>query len=165
MNFGIDVEGLPQTHAAIDYFERGMSDLRQGAVWLRVQQAFYRIMKGQFASEGGQGKSGGWAPLSSPYKERKIKRYGNKPILQATGRTYRSMTAEGGDSIVDKQPQEMTLGTRVPQAKFHQAGTGKMPARPIIDMSDEDEKKLVEPILLRARQLVDNAKLRDRRGF
>lgn len=90
--------------------------------------------EGQFESEGKIGAHGAWAPLTPAYAEAKYKKWGNQPILIASGRLYQSLFyAEG-----QLQPLSMTFGTDVPYALFHQTGyrsrSGRMvPARRIFD--------------------------------
>lgn len=163
MKIEFQVDGEIATIAAFAEVQGGIADLRKNATWLRVQQAYYKAVKEVFASEGG--KSGKWAGLSSPYKAIKAKKYGNVPILQRTKRLYRSMTQMGGEAIVNKQATEMTLGSNVPYGGYHQRGTSKMPARKVIDFSDEQQTAILKPIGDSLKQLVANARLRDLRGF
>lgn len=156
MNLEVKIEGVPEVIRAFEKVQDGVADLRKNAIWLRVQQAFYKAVKAIFASEGG--KSGKWQDLKSPYKEIKAKKYGT-PILVATGRFKRSLTQDGGEAIVDKQATEMTLGSSVPYGKFHQTGTKKMPARKPIDFTEDAEKRILQPIGDGLRQLIDNARL------
>lgn len=165
MKYEINVEGLPELKAAFEKVQDGVADLRKNGIWLKVKQAAYRELKEQFSSEGAAGVGGKWKELSSPYKERKAKKYGSVPILQATGKLYRSLTRDGGDSVVDYQPLEMSLGTTVPYAAYHQRGTGKMPARPVFDFTDESKKRILEPIQDGLQQLIANARLKSSRGF
>ena len=162
MKIEFQVDGVAETIAAFAEVQGGIADLRKNATWLRVQQAYYKVVKSIFASEGGRSK---WAALSSPYKEIKQKKYGNMPILQRTKRLYKSMTQMGGEAIVDKQATEMTLGSSVPYGGYHQRGTSKMPARKIIDFTDAQQAEILKPIGDSLRQLVANAKLRALRGF
>ncbi len=165
MKISIDVDGAQTTIAAFEKVERGIIDLRQLGTWDWVQSEYYKCVKEIMSSEGSAGKSGKYAPLTTAYAVAKQKKYGNKPILQATGAMYASATTAGNGAIVDKQAQEMTLGTSDRKAGFHQYGTSKMPARKILDFTPEHEKRILEPIGKKLRQLVDNAKLRDIRGF
>lgn len=165
VKFNIDVDGVQLTLAAFGKVERGILDLRQLGTWDWVQSEFYKVEKEQFGSEGGSGASGKWKALSSPYKERKQAKYGDMPILQATGRMYKSITSAGGDSIVDKQPLEMTLGSAVPYSRYHNRGGGRLPRRAILDFTPDQEKQIMKPIQKKLEQLIDNAKLRDIRGF
>lgn len=165
VKFHIEVDGAAETYAAFGKVERGVLDLRQLGTWDWVQSIYYKVLKEQFASEGGSGASGTWKPLSSPYKERKQKLYGDMPILQATGKMYRSLTGEGGDAVVDKQPLEMTLGSRDPKSAYHNRGGGRLPQRKILDFTPDQVKQIMKPIQTKLEQLIDNAKLRDIRGF
>jgi phage gpG-like protein len=159
MKFEIEVEGVKELVTAFEKVQDGVADLRKNAIWLKVQQAFYREVKDHFAGEG-TGQSGKWKELSSPYKEWKAKKWGAVPILQASGKMYKSLTREGADAIVDKQPLEMTLGTKVKYAKYHQGGTKKMPARPVYDFTQDQKRKIVQPVQDGLRQLIANARLK-----
>jgi phage gpG-like protein len=51
-------------------------------------------------------------------------------LLNATGRLLRSVGTVGGpDSIFEETDDSVTIGTRVPYARFHQTGTRRMPQR------------------------------------
>ena len=91
--------------------------------------------------------------------------YGDMPILQATGKMYKSLTSEGGDAVVDKQALEMTLGSSDPKSAYHNRGGGRLPQRKIFDFTPDQQKQIMKPIQKKLEQLIDNAKLRDIRGF
>lgn len=166
MQLNIEVEGANQLLASFLAVQKGIVDLRQLGTWDWVQSEYYKIVKAQFGSEGGAGLSGKWKPLTPKYRERKIKKYGDMPILQASGRFYKSMTSEGADgSITEKKPQELTLGSSVPYGPYHQKGGGSLPRREVISFTPDQEKRLVKPIETKLKQLIANAKLSDLRGF
>ncbi len=162
VKFDIKIDGVDQTLAAFGKVERGVLDLRQLGTWDWVQSEFYKVVKSIFDNEGGQSA---WKPLSSPYKERKAKQYGEMPILVATGYMRTSLTSAGSGSVVDKQPLEMTLGSSDPKSRYHNRGGGRLPKREIFDFSPEQIKQITAPIQKKLEQLIDNAKLRDIRGF
>lgn len=161
----IDVEGEQAVINAFQKVERGILDLRQLGTWKWVASEFYKVEKAQFGSEGSAGKSGKWKSLTSPYKEIKAKKWGDQPILQASGRLYKSLTANGADSVYEESNLELTLGSSLPYAGYHQKGTRKMAARPPISLNDEQITQITKPIQKKLEQLIDNAKLRDIRGF
>ncbi len=163
MELKVTIEGKTGLLAALLQVQRGVVDLRQLGTWDWVQSTFYKIEKEQFGSEGAAGKGGKWRSLSPKYAVAKQRKYGDKPILQATGSMYRDLTTSAG--YVEKKEQEMTIGTTRPYAGYHQNGTSKMPKRPPVDMTAAQEKELTEPIVKKLRQLVANARLRDVRGF
>ena len=156
MNISFEVEGVKETVAAFDKVEKGITDLRQGATWMRVRQAFYRIQKEIFASEGGASGAGKWQALSPAYAVVKLKKYGNKPILQATGAMYKEFTSTAGKT--QEQAQSLTFTFNSP-AGYHMNRGGKMPYRTALELTDGQKEELLEPIKLRLRQLADNAKL------
>ncbi len=154
MNVSIEIQGDKELISAFESIEDGLKDLRKGKTWQRVRQAFYRIQKEQFGSEGGTGASGKWKPLTPKYAKVKQRKYGNKPINQATGRLYKSLTQAGGESTFEEQATTMTIGSNTPYAGYVQK------ARPIIDLTPDQEKKLLEPVERYVRQLAANVKLK-----
>jgi phage gpG-like protein len=165
MRLEITIEGTGELLSSFAQVERGLVDLRQLGTWDAVQAEFYKVEKEQFASEGSAGRSGKWKELTPKYAERKTRKWGPQPILQASTKLFRSMTSETSDSQVEKQPLEMAIGTRLPYAGYHQTGGKRLPKREIISFTDEQSKRIVKPIETKIRQLVANAKLRDVRGF
>lgn len=165
MKIHVEVDGVRETVRAFERVERGIVDLRQLGTWDWVQSEYYKVVKEVMDSEGSKGAGGKWKALSPAYAAVKQKKYGDMPILQATGQMYRSLTSSGGDAVVDKQAQEMTLGSSNPKSGWHHRGTSRLPKRGIIDFTDEQKQRITEPIKKKFSQLVDNAKLRDIRGF
>lgn len=165
MRISFEVDGVQQTIRAFQQVERGIVDLRELGTWDWVQSEYYKVVKEIMDSEGSAGQSGRWKALTPKYAAVKRATYGDKPILQATGEMYTSLTTSGGGAVVEKSAQEMTLGSSNPKAGWHNRGAGRLPRRKIIDFTDEQKKRIVAPIEKKMRQLVDNAKLRDIRGF
>lgn len=94
------------------------------------------IWKRQFDQEGAYTGAGRWAALSESYGAWKQRHYPGKPILQLSGDLYDSMTSRPfGIDVVDDDL--MVIGTGVPYASYHQNGTEKMPARPMIEQPSE----------------------------
>lgn len=160
----IEVDGVRESVAAFEKVERGVVDFRQLGVWNAVESEFYKIQKTIFDSEGAAGQGGKWKPLSTGYAKVKQRIYGNMPILQASGAMYREFTSKAGS--VDKQAQEMTLGFSSP-AVYHmgKGARSKMPYRSSLDLTQAQQEQLLDPVKKKMKQLIDNAKLRDIRGF
>jgi hypothetical protein len=165
MNIGIEIDGIPQTIAALSRVERGVLDLRQLGTWDWVESEFRRIQKEIFDSEGSASAGGKWKRLSPAYAAVKQKKYGNLPILQRTGGMYKEFTSKGGGAV-EQKPQEMSIAFSSP-AGFHmgKGARSKMPYRSSLDLTNEQKERLMKPIRAKFQQLVDNAGLRDRRGF
>lgn len=164
MKVTVELEGVKETLAQFKGIELGMVDFRQLGAWKAVRSVFYKIVGSIFKAEGGA--SGKWKALTPAYQRVKVRKWGNQPILTASGALYRSLTQEGTQgSTFSETPQEMEIGTTIKYAGFHQSGTRKMPARPILDFTDEQESQLMKPIQDKLVQLVGNAKLRTLRGL
>lgn len=159
MKVTVELEGLPELLAQFRGVEVGMLDFRTLGTWDWVQSEFYKVEKAQFASEGAAGAGGKWTALNPAYAARKEKKWGPVPILQASGRLYRSMTSANADGVVEKRPLELILGSRVKYGGYHQKGTSRMAKRPPIDFTPEQETQLMKPIQTHLKQIVSQAKL------
>lgn len=136
----ITVQNTELVVAALRGVEGEITDLQ--SVWKAIEPVWRGIMVDQFSTEGGAGASGKWAPLSPAYAEIKSQRFGDQPILQATGRLYRSLSGKTTDTIAHYDKQAAEYGSSVPYGEYHQTGTSRMPRRPPIDLSD-DQKRTV----------------------
>jgi phage gpG-like protein len=92
----------------------------------RISAELKERVREQFQTEG--------AAYGQHWLERKRETRGskNRPILFQTGRLQRSFQQEGPDHIEESDGTTLAFGSRVPYAIFHQLGTRKMPARPIL---------------------------------
>lgn len=145
IHFVGEIQGVEVLNRAFNRIEEHISDFRN--IWPRVAQEFYAIEEEQFASEGAHGASGKWAPLSPAYKRWKEIHFPGEPILKLEHFLYPSLTrADAPDSIFRMDAQEMTLGSRTPYATAHQRGTGRMPARPPISLTEADKRRIQKSI-------------------
>lgn len=84
--------------------------------------------------------SGMYPPLDALYEARKKKRFGNVPILVATGRLRDSVTGSpNNDSIQIISKTGLIIGTRVPYGIYHQsdAPRSKIPLRKFLFIGPE----------------------------
>jgi len=155
LRFTIDISGDVQLDRAITRFSEGVSDYRP--IWPLIYGEFQAEVKGQFETEGAQGGAA-WAPLSGAYSAWKVRTYPGKPILERTGDLKRSLTERDAPGAVFRpEPRQLTMGSDVPYAVYHQKGTGKMPARPEIELTEkwkrEVMRNLQDYLVMRATQL------------
>ena len=130
---------------AFNRVDEYISDFR--GIWPSVAAEFYAIEEGQFESEGEKGASGKWAPLGKAYAKFKVVAFPDEPILKATHSLYESMTdPEALDAVYRLEEHELVIGTKVPYALAHQRGRGRMPARPIISLTEADKRRLQKAI-------------------
>lgn len=88
----------------------------------------------QESIQGGKQK---WAPLRPATVKQKLKKYGNKPILQATEALKNGVHAR-------ITPKELGISS-VAHGNFAQTGTNRNnPARPWLVVQDEDRKKITK---------------------
>lgn len=90
-----------------------------------------------------QGTPKRWAPLSKKYAEWKRRHYGNLPKLVLTGRMREGFSWEVTARSL-KVVNRVKAGQRggVPRWTYHQLGTSKMPARPMLYLTKKDRDKL-----------------------
>lgn len=136
--------------AALGGLSAALSDLRPA--WEAVRDIFFTMERAQFYTEGTY-TGGGWAPLSPRYAAWKAQHAplmpGGGTILRLRDRLYTSLTERGhADGIYRPERSAVELGTRVPYAVYHQAGTRKMPRRLVLPQPTRAEgERMVDAIL------------------
>lgn len=91
--------------------------------------------------------TGKYAPLSPKYAAQKSRKFGPLPILVVDGRLRDSVTdRQNQDSIRQVTKNIAVIGTRTPYAGFIQTGTNKMPARPFLFFTKDQEKRFTKII-------------------
>ncbi len=113
-----------------------------GPYWLMVQGLLQQAIKEQFDTEGG--RTGGWAPLSERYASDKVRRFGNQPILVATGALRQSLTGGSGGIARQEGNNALLFGTELGYGRFHQTGTSSMPQRRILDLTNDDRRTMLK---------------------
>jgi len=130
---------------ALAGFEEALAD---NAPALREIADDFREMVAQLFSS--EGRAGGtpWPARKSVGTARRVARTGRSitsPLLVRTGALRDSLIGLGAAGNVEEIDEgSLTLGTRVPYAIFHQLGTRRMPARPIIVLSDARTERWTE---------------------
>lgn len=139
-------------------FERAGEDFARFGefVFPKLAPLLEREMQGQFDAEGQGPDAGGWAPLSSRYAAQKAKKFPGRPLLVRRGALRRALTRSGAtNSRREYTATTFRFGTAgIPYASFHQTGTGRMPARPPIDLTEAFEKELRTAAMDSARDVV-----------
>lgn len=115
---------------ALATFQESLAE--QSPALRRIADDFRAMMARQFATEG-------WAE-GTPWAERAPstlrRRRASTSILYETGALLRSLTEPGAAGHVEElEGYSLTLGSRLPYARYHQTGTRRMPARPLIVLS------------------------------
>lgn len=125
------VTGLSDVERRLVKLAQGITNLRR--FWPRVARLHRQWMIEQFATEGGFGGDA-WEQLSDAYAAWKSEKYPNKGILQATGDLRRAALAPKRIAT----PKTLTLLVQEdgrhhePVIDYHQEGTPRMPARPLL---------------------------------
>jgi hypothetical protein len=123
-----------ETHIRVD--DHGGEDrIRRLAVFLSDLRPFWPLLvptvtgwwRRQFDTEGEFGGAR-WAPLSPGYAARKAIVHPGTGILVATGAMKRAASSPRRTAT----PTSLTLTIDDPKAEYHQDGTARMPARPLV---------------------------------
>lgn len=149
-----DVMGDVQLSRGLSRFADDVKDLREP--FREIVKQFHKIEKQQFDSEGGYG-SGGWTPLSPATIEQKARVGFPDKILVRTGALRNSLVGETGESEIEIRPLQMRKRVKLRYAIYHQTSTSRMPARPLIQLTEKDKMDFMKTI---QRYLVKQAKER-----
>ncbi len=98
----------------------------------------------QFATEGAAGGTP-WTPLAASTLRKS--RHVRSGILNLTGALRRSLTDPAAPGHVEEiGGGQLLFGTDLAFAGFHQTGTRRMPARPILVLSDDSTGRWLEMV-------------------
>lgn len=151
LRFQAQVDGVDVLDRAFNRTEGYIADMRNFAG--AIADEFYRAEHEQFESQGARGASGRWAALSPAYAKYKAQRWPGKTILMREDNLRNSLTSRDAlDAIYIVDQDELILGTQVEYANVHHRGRGRLPARPVISLSDEQKRRMQKAI---QRQLVE----------
>ena len=124
---------------ALAGFQESLAD--QAPALARVADDFREMIGQQFTSEG-RAEGTPWPELSPATLRRQ---HASTPILYKTGALLRSLREHGAAGHVEElEGYSLTLGSRLPYALYHQTGTRRLPARPIIVLSGARSERWTE---------------------
>ena len=145
-----EVAGDVQLQRSFSRFTEDVKDYSPAFRAIAVE--FFKGEEQQFAS-GGHSGSGGWAPLApSTVAHKRLMGY-SPDILVRTGALRDALSKITGDTIREVDPLMLRLGTTLPYALYHQKGTSVFPARPPIQLTEQqkvDWTKLIHLHLIRS---------------
>lgn len=101
-----------------------------------IQRQEFKLQRTTFQLK----SAGKYIDLSLKYKARKKQKIGSAyPILFYSGKLAASLTNPGGDNISIITPRNLTFGTRVPYAIYHQSRSSrrKVPYRPFLFIDEQ----------------------------
>tara|TARA_Y100000310_G_scaffold333905_2_gene412439 strand:+ start:12902 stop:13381 length:480 start_codon:yes stop_codon:yes gene_type:complete len=141
VSFEFTVAGETQVNRMLSRTTDKLDDLRPFLDG--VADLLLAVMADQFDSGGG--RSASWEPLSPRYAAQKRAKWGQRPLLVASGEMRESLTQRGGRHI-ERRPlaDVLEFGSRVPYAIYHQMGTQRMPQRKILDLVDRDRRAIMK---------------------
>lgn len=103
-----------------------------------------------------QGQRGGtpYRPLSRSYAIYKQQVVGNKPILVFSGRLRAALQKLPRVQITNRRRVSFEFHQLPPYAGKHQTGQGRLPARPIVSLTEADRRKIVDAYLRYRRKIL-----------
>lgn len=137
------IEGYERVSVGLSRWARQIRDFRP--FWRQyVAPWFFAALVKSFETQGAP--VGGWKALSKPYAAWKARRYPGKTILRRSDRLIRSLTWSGGvvvhgaayggslgpEGVFLAEETGAAFGTRVPYARAHHRGAGRLPQRRIL---------------------------------
>jgi phage gpG-like protein len=138
LRFRMQVAGAAAIDRGIARCAGGLDDYRP--LWPVIEDRFYALENALFRTEGAAAGSA-WKPLSEKYARWKEAHFSGQPVLQRTGDLMKSLTnPHDANAVRIQERNTLTLGSRIPYAVYHQAGTSKMPPRPAIQFSEEFQR-------------------------
>lgn len=144
MKLELQGSGFAPLALMLDRFSENVVDGRD--IFDAMADAFASTQEQNFKSSGAV--YGGWAPLSPRYAAWKAAAYPGAPILTREGHLRRSLT-QRPLGVEDIAARRMVIGTDISYAGYHQKGTSKMPARPMINPPTGQELREYGSILHR----------------
>ena len=121
----IEVRGLRNTIQTLLDAEKEFDNLEEffrGPATRTMKRVFADI----FRNEGATRRTEAWRPREG---HRGRRRWGANRLLQDTGRLRRSYVSS---PVVQVSPRTMRIGSNVPYARYHEHGTSRIPARPVV---------------------------------
>lgn len=107
----------------------------------KIGEDFRKLESKIFKSQGAFGSRMKWRPLKPKTLEIKSKRFPGQPILVETGNLKKSLTSKDGNHIEIIKKDSIKLGSKDPKFKYHQQGTNRMTARPMITLTKYQGEK------------------------
>jgi phage gpG-like protein len=131
----VDLSGTRQFFDSLKYSLQDVSGGIMGTAFSEAGDSYMRGVQSRFDTfkHGG----GDWPPLSPKYAARKMKKLGYATLLFYTGDLNLSLYPGQLNNVKLPLPDGIVVGTDDPKAHFHQYGTRKMPARPILVQPDD----------------------------
>ena len=144
------VDGIDKVERRFVTFGHAFSTLKPAwdLIGQDVRADFMQNMIGEgwLFNKTASGRAAQWAPLAaSTVAERVRLGYGGEhPILWRTGMLGESLAMAGAPgNISEVGDWEARFGTDIPYGRFHQLGTRRMPARPIVGLTRDRKAAVV----------------------
>ncbi|MEI7510608.1 MAG: hypothetical protein WCJ84_00440 [Candidatus Peregrinibacteria bacterium] len=134
LNLSFSIEGEQQVSRAFDFIGKEISNFSKPL--MSAQEFLIKTWKENMQDEG-KTLAGGWAPLSPAYASAKLKKYGNKRILERTGLMGKSFSG-----LVNST--SLTLWNSASYFAYHQSNKTRtrLPRRMMMKIDDTRRKEV-----------------------
>lgn len=134
---GIRVQGLDDLNATIDAGGKWAKGPFTATAAPRLRESYNQHAGEQFDSKG-RHLGTPWKPLAASTQRYKARRWPSRPLMIRTTKLVKSMADKNSPhAIYRRSSRVLTMGTRVPYARYHQSGGGKLPKRPLFVITKE----------------------------
>jgi len=127
MKINISMSGVSEVRRLFNALGDNLTDY--DSIFKRIAKDFKKTMQGTFSNEGNYDGNPRWKALSATTMKIKMKKYPGKLILQATGKMKNDFI---NNPIINISGNTLYIGVSDKKAIYHQKGTRKMVARPIV---------------------------------
>lgn len=135
--FSVSVPGAQGFALALSRFGQGLSDFT--TFWSGPFKVWWYAIRELDYAAAGSTTGDRWAPLSANYRKWKNRHFPSAPLLVLHGDLKASVISDQAPgSVWRPAPQSLAVGTSIPYAIYHQKGTSRMPARPVIRFAQVD---------------------------
>lgn len=144
VNFSVEIAGNTQLDHAFRQFAARLRDF--SVVWPDVAEVLREIIAETFDTEGTSGGQA-WQPLTPRYAAWKRRKVGNKPIEELSGALRASLTRKNARGSVETYTAtELTLGSSLRYARVQHTGNRRLPARPLLRLTESDKRRMVKAV-------------------
>lgn len=144
MNVEVNIGGIDQAIRNLGRLAHGFDNFE--IAFMKIGDDFRSTERKVFNAQGAFERRSSWKPLTPLYASYKKILHPGKKILVMSGGLKRSLTIKGGYHIERISKKSMVIGTSYHIAKYHQAGTRKMVARPPVTSSTTTTRRWVRII-------------------
>jgi phage gpG-like protein len=138
--FGLTTTGTQNSAAVLNSIGGRGADARPA--W----PAIFKLMQADTGQRFDRGGEGDWQKLAEATIDAKARKHQDPRIMRASGALYKSLTGDRGRGALRRKSRyQLTYGTSVFYARFHQLGKG-VPKRELITVDAALARRIVDAL-------------------